>query len=526
MMMKKILSWLMRPFLPIQRIFDVPGSAPWLLKHELRLAWRGIKMSKTMWIILLVVWLLVHALAFFLVFAVSKGVEAGLTLPPVATQITGVVVWLFFTIALSQTLALSVTAFFTRGDLDLLFSSPLDAKVVLTVRTLGIGCSAILLPIMVLLPFAHVGVLAGKPSLMLIYPALVAFGMLAAAVGVWLTMLLVKLLGARRARTAAQLLGAFVGAGFFLLTQAQNFLSKPQRNALGTWIKNEAQPGGVFELSSILWWPARAFLGELIPALAFFGVATLLFWLVVNFTYKRFVLSSQESMVGGKTAPVMANDARPQFSTGLTWVLLRKEWKLIWRDPQLISQTLLQVLYMMPMLFLGFTSKHMAVMLVPGAVVIVAMLVGNLAWLTIAAEDAPELLASSPASLNRVRAIKGLAAMIPALLLIAPLIVYWLIAAPWQGVVLALCASGAAATTAACNILNPRQGDRREMNKRGKSQPLASTLEGLSAVAWGGIAFGFIGTWWALIIAVPIAVLGPMYSFYAGAGKRKMGLLT
>ena len=43
---------------------------------------------------------------------------------------------------------------------------------------------------------------------------------------------------------------------------------------------------------------------------------------------------------------------RYRFGRSLTRVVIVKEWRLIARDPQLISQVLLQLLYMLPLCFL------------------------------------------------------------------------------------------------------------------------------------------------------------------------------
>ncbi|MBC7621886.1 MAG: hypothetical protein H7232_00700, partial [Aeromicrobium sp.] len=410
----------------IKRYFRQPGTPQWLLVYELKLMWRNLGIKRLKWLIslALLLWLAIHAVAGISIYGLLKGAEGGMVIPPVITQLVGALFWVMFTVVLSQTIAMSVNVFFTRGDLDLLLSSPINPRTVLLVRSLGIGFGAIVLPILLVLPFAHAGLFLGKPSLITIYPALVAMALLAAAVGVWLTMLLVKFIGARRARTAAQVLGALIGAAVFLASQLHNFLSRETRAQLSDWIKREAAPGGMFEVESVWWWPARAFLGDVVPMLVFLAFAVMAFLLVVHFTYQRFVTGTQESSSAGGSVGVRRGGAPTQmaFANGLAWVVLRKEWKLILRDTKLISETLLQVLYMTPLLFAGFSSSgRAAVFLVPGCVMIVAMLVGNLAWITVAAEDAPDLIGSSPVSLDRIRLLKGVAAAVPPLLMVLPL---------------------------------------------------------------------------------------------------------
>jgi hypothetical protein len=111
--------------------------------------------------------------------------------------------------------------------------------------------------------------------------------------------------------------------------------------------------------------------------------------------------------------------------------------------------------------------------------------------------------------------------------MVYPLALYWLITSPLQGVVLAVCASCAAASSAACHILNPRKANRREMNRRGQAHPLASIVEMVSAFGWAGTAYAILsGPWWILLISVPFALVGILFSFGAGQPARRTGVLA
>jgi ABC-2 type transport system permease protein len=103
-------------------------------------------------------------------------------------------------------------AFFERGDLDLLLSSPLPSRRVLTVRAVGIATTPFLwfaaILTIVILPLAAVG----EVRWLAVYPMLAAIALLASATGVSLAMALFRLLGARRTRTVGQLIAAFIGA--------------------------------------------------------------------------------------------------------------------------------------------------------------------------------------------------------------------------------------------------------------------------------------------------------------------------
>ena len=80
--------------------------------------------------------------------------------------------------------------------------------------------------------------------------------------------------------------------------------------------------------------------------------------------------------------------------------LRRKEWMLLRRDPWLVSQTLMQMLYLVPpaiLLWRSFQAGGGALnLLVPVLVMAAGQLAGGLAWLTISGEDAPDLVATAP----------------------------------------------------------------------------------------------------------------------------------
>ncbi len=517
----------------IAKYFSHPGTLPWLLKYELLFAWRnlGSKSPRTHVAIVLFAWLVVHLIAAAIFFGASAALERGVTLSPKTIIYTGIGFWVFFTLLLSQTLALAINAFFARGDMDLLLTSPLNPKHILIVRGLGVGLTASLFPILLLLPFAHVGLLAGQPKFLSIYPAVISMALLAAAIGIWLTMTLVKLLGARRAKTAAQVLGALIGASVFLGFQLQNIIPKSTREALSTWFNQQMLTTGLLAPDSALWWPVRAFMGELVPLFAFVTFAAVLYWLVATLTYRRFVIGAQDSSSSGviKKQPLDAN-AKVNFSRGvlgsMTAIMLKKEWRLILRDPQIITQTLLQLLYLLPLLFIGLRGSQSATLLIPSLVVLTAMLVGNLAWLTVAAEDVPDLIGTAPITLNRVRIIKAAAAVTPPLLLLIPLIIFWLGKNPLQALVLGLIAPLSALSSALCYILNPKKANRREMAKRGKADWLSSLLEMMSAMGWGASAYCLIEAPFFLILAIPVALAAPLYAYSAGYAARRDGVLA
>jgi len=502
-----------------------PGGALWLLRHELRLGWRGMG-GKRVWLLVAgvtVLWAFLHFAAWLLLgFVAKKGLQQ---VPPVAIIGAGAVFWLFASIMVSQTVAHAVTALFDRGDLDLLLSSPLSPRLILAMRGLGIALAACFLPALLLLPFAHVGVVVGLPGFLGIYPVIFSLGLFAAAAGMALTMTLVRLFGARRAKTIAQISAAIIGAFFFLAMQAQNILPKAKREFILNWLSSETRPQGLLSSDSAMWWPVRAMVGDVLPLLVVLMVGAGGFWFVVNLAHRRFVTGTQEATGGGSTRKAAASGPA-RFRSGLVKILLMKEWKLLARDPQIISQTLLQVLYLIPLMFIGFRGDRNAWMIIPGFVVISAMLAGNLAWLTLAAEDAPELIGTAPVSLMRIRWIKALAAVLPVVAMLTPLVLWWLGHDPAAAVILLICCIGGMFSAAVCHIWNPRTGNRRDMKQRYRESKLTSILESTGSFGWAGMAYCLNGNWIWIPVPLFFIVLGPGSAWVFGRRARREGGLA
>ncbi|MDQ6638758.1 MAG: hypothetical protein M3Z15_03715, partial [Pseudomonadota bacterium] len=387
----------------------VPGSAPWLLRHEMRLVWRGTGVARLRLLIALggVLWLAYHLAAWMMLGVLPDSAS----LPASLFVMFGAGVWFVFTLILAQAINLSVGAFFERGDLDLLLASPLAPSHVFLVRGLGVAIAAVAIYAWLITPFANVGAITGHPRLLAIYPALAALGLLAAATGMALTAVLVRTLGARRARIVAQLLGAGVGAAFFLVLQFNNLVA-PERSA--RWraaLRQLASDGGPLDRDGLIWLPLNAMLGQPTALLALAVAGAGAFAWVVAAMARRFLAGTQEAMtvpLRMRTAPAPA-----RFRGGLWRNVLVKEWRLIGRDPQLIAHTLLQSLYMLPLALVWIRNESPQVALAPAMVMLAATLASGLTWLTVAAEDAPELLASAPVERGLLRRAKLFAALAP-----------------------------------------------------------------------------------------------------------------
>ena len=120
----------------------------------------------------------------------------------------------------------------------------------------------------------------------------------------------------------------------------------------------------------------------------------------------------------------------------------RKEFLLLRRDPWLLSQSLMQMLYLLPpalMLWRSFSGTSTAIVLITPVVVMAAgQLAGGLAWLTISGEDAPDLVATAPLPPSRVTRAKVEVVLIAIAVVFAPLVAALAFASPGQAVVTAI----------------------------------------------------------------------------------------
>lgn len=497
-----------------------PGSGPWLLRHELRLAWRRLGgVHSRIWAGLgLLFWLAFHALPYLLLrFTGPEQVAPGLAL------LLGAALWFVLALMLSHAITFSVEVLFDRGDLDLLLASPIAPATVFLVRGLGVAVACVTLYAFLLTPFAHAGLAAGHFVLLAIYPALAAMALLASAAGMALTLLLVRWLGARRARTTAQLLGAFVGAAFFLAAQAGSVFGNERVAGWIAAVRHAAEGGVAAHATGLVRLPFDAMVGTPL-ALAVFALAGFgAFALVVAATGRHFLAGTQESITD--TAPAADAD-RPvaRFRSGLWRLVLAKEWKLIRRDPQLIGQTLLPLLYLVPLAFLGSRQGQESRVVLPAVVLAATTLASGLAWITVAAEDAPELVAAAPVAIAQVRRIKLAAALLPVWILVAPLFVYLAAGDLRFAFVFAACMIGSTASAGLVQLEVSKPGDRRQMGRRGRGNWLGSVLEGVVALAFAALAWGLLTTPVVpaiVAVAAAFALAGPLVALWVGRSRRR-----
>ena len=474
------------------------GSSLWLLRHEVRMfffnagfgakkgvARRGIgKASIALWIGMAVT---LHAFAYLVL---SKFPAGAVQAPQMVVMgLTGLFAVLF-SMMMSSGLKSSVEVLFTRGDLDLLLSSPLASRGIFTVRLAAIVVRIAGIFLFLLTPFAHAGLVLGQYRWLAIYPVVLGSAALAASLSMLITLGLVRLFGVRRTRVVAQLLGALSGAMFFLLSQVYANTMGGFRLRAADWFAPMLAPGAMLGPDSVLWLPGHTILGAPGPLLAMSVTAVAVFALTVRFTHRFFVHGVQQAVSLVRAAEAPPGGPRYKFGRSLTQVVIVKEWRLIARDPQLISQVLLQLLYMLPLCFLIVFKGSVQIAGIGAALTFLCgSLTAALAWVIIAAEDAPDLLRAAPCSMGTIRRAKLAAVAMPALAIVSVPLLWVLVRNPLAAVLMCATVVASVASSALIAMWCGRPAARGEFKARAKGNFLANALETFNGFGWAGVAF-------------------------------------
>ena len=480
-----------------------PGSIPWLMRHELRLYTRSGIVKATSLTFLIIAEILVHLVAVVVALAArAAGAHASSSIPaalPLLLVTAGLAFCLLFMV--SRSLNGIVQVLYTRADLDLLLSSPIAPKSIIGVRVGSVALTVTLEVAMLAWPFANVFVLFGWFEWSKLYLLLPAIGMLATSLAVVFALTLFRLLGPRTTRIVGQVLAALIGMGIFLLSQLPNIMNHgPQRgpgNYNGFGVLLSADAG---HLGAILV-PGRLVLAGYWPTVLLTLTGAALLLLTVQVLSGRFLRAATAigSMGSGRSTRISIRPLR--FRGSLRTVLIRKELRLIRRDPLLLMQLLQQTIYLVPLALLLWRQSRGGAGTVPwlwlGMIFVSGTQATALAWITIAAEDAPELLTSAPLTRAMIVRAKIEAALLPLVpLWLLPLLILWR-AHLWFAVSLVLCAFGCSVSTALLQVHRP-PGKRDSFKLRGRGAPGKGFIEMGVILAW--ILICALVTWIGLVM--------------------------
>jgi ABC-2 type transport system permease protein len=499
-----------------------PGSTGWMIRHEMRLTWRymiGLTGGKTRGLIVMLCVLGAMALLFGIPVGYATRFLTGARMErgwPIIVLVAGAGSIFIFTLMLAQSLSMATIVFYDRGDLDLLLTAPIKPQRILTVRMLAMVANGVWGFLAFLAPFLIcAAVVGGHWGWLSVFPMIIAFSLMATALGVAGAMGLVRILGPRRTRTAAQVLGVMFGATSFLLGESYNIMGRKQGGifykGLFDWVRTHG---------SISWlaWPARAATGQPVPLLVVLTTCVLVF-VLLNIWLGRGFADNAAAAAGAaeRNAQKPAKSRKAAFRTGLMRVMIGKELKLVFRDPTVISQVALQALYI-PVIgvivFRNLTLGHQglagaaAFASSAGALTFLSgQIAAGLGWLTISAEDAPELLACAPITQLQAAHAKVAAVVIPIVILVA----FPALAMAWFAIWPAICAVlGAAAAAVAVGFIElwnqkPAKRSQFRMRRRGSGSSLVYFADvAISALIAG--AAGLAAAGWVLWAFIPAAV--------------------
>jgi ABC-2 type transport system permease protein len=469
----------------------------WFARHELRLAWRdwlgmmtagGRTRARTVAVVLVVFAVFIHLVAFSMVarFAAVAFDPDKTTLVVVSGSAL-----LSWSLMLSQAMESVTRAFYTRSDLDLLLSSPIAAARAFSVRLAAIAVSVIAMSTLLAAPFINVLAALGGARWLLAYVAVTALAATAVAIAALLTTALFRAIGPKRTRLVAQIVAAVIGAGFVIGLQLAAIVSHGTLSRLA-FLASEPIVAIAPDIGSVLWWPARALLGNVAAVAAMLGAGILLLAAAIAMVAPRF---ADCAIAAAGSVPTITQQRRPAAgfrSASPRAVLRRKEWTLLRRDPWLVSQTLMQLLYLLPPAFLlwrGFEGANGSqILLVPVLVMAAGQLAGGLAWLAISGEDAPELVATAPLNAGTVLRAKVEAVMGSILMVFLPFILALAWMAPFYALVAGIGIAIAAASATEIQLCFRAQAKRSAFRRRQTSSRVATFAEAFVSIAWAATA--------------------------------------
>jgi len=474
-----------------------PSAAlPWFARHEIRLAWReaiammtaGRRLRRRSTVIWLAVFAALMHLAAYAVLGRFAELDGPLDKPTLI--VITACAFLGWALMLSQAIESVTRVFYARADLDLIMSSPVALANVFSVRIAAIALTVITMALLLAMPFVNVLVLGGGVRWFSAYGVVIAIGLSAAAVAVAVTVALFRAIGPSRTRLVAQIVAAVIGAGFVIALQIAAILSY---GTLSRFAVLTSDAAAVFapDLDSLLWWPARATLGDGDALVWLLAAGLGMLGITMTIYSPRF--ADYVIRVSATTAPARCGHGATPFRAGSRQqALRRKEFVLLRRDPWLVSQSLMQLLYLIPpalMLWRSFADNSAAILLTTPVIVMAAgQLAGGLAWLTICGEDAADLVATAPLPASRVTRAKVEVVLIAIAAIVAPLFLALIFASPLQAAVTALGVGIAAVSATAIQLWFRVQARRSQFRRRQTSSRLATFAEAFSSIGWAATA--------------------------------------
>jgi ABC-2 type transport system permease protein len=464
-----------------------------ILRNDLRLLWRDL--SVTRWknylsgSLIAVLFLIFNAISITLFFVIRRQ-------PPLGAE---TLAWLFFGfLMLGAAMNHAISVLFERADFDLLLASPVSPRAILLARLATMTAGAALSVALLLLPLINGALFALSWHYTTGYAVWLLLSCAVASGGVWFTLLLVKWLGPRRARTWSQVVAAGLGASVYLGFQGQNFIPIEQR------IELVAQASRFFSHPAIAF-IARAGRGEAWSLLALAIISAGFAAATTRLLGRMFISGVQEA--GGITPSRKSGPARRHmFVEGVMRATFWKDTRLIVRDPLLLAQVLPTALYILPAVF-GFSRFGGVGLLAPVALVIASQFSFALTAVCASGEECWDLIRMSPTSELRLRFAKMAAGMaLPVALSAVACAVLALFGHPFLALLALVFSVACAAACAWLQVTQIKPTPRRDVLKRGSGRSFGRGFAAGMLMLMGAGGLGLAATGHGIASAILLGV--------------------
>lgn len=393
------------------------GSFLWLTLHEIRLSWASRsrrKLGLVVGLLILAVWIGAGTWVGWLL----RDVPLHLGPRQMAMALTGALAAsiMLLTFMTTQSILASQRTLFEAGDLDLLFTAPVPPRTVMRAKLVGIAAAVALSFALLLLPFTMPVAIMGHPQLFGIPALLLALALIAACLGLAITLVLAKIAGPRAARTVGQIAAALSGGAIFLASQLWNTSDRSTRGGMEVMFRKMMDSG--FGTHGVAALPGLAAFGDPYAITALLAGSMLLFIGATAAMQSLFLNSYRAGgmKLGGGTKRAKGTIAR-HFRKTLFGAIYAKEWKLLARDPALAFQIVLRLVYLAPLLLLALRGgRHIPIApaMAFSSVLIAGQVVSSFVWLAVSAEDTPDLLKVAPVRKAEIDRAKLTTAMVMA----------------------------------------------------------------------------------------------------------------
>ncbi len=487
-------------------------SLVWLARHEIRLAWRDLlamltagRRARERRIAFAAIGFVIflHGTAFL----VLRSGGASDIHPDLPTRIAVTcAILLSGSAMLSQAMESVTRAFYARSDLELILSSPVPVRRLFAVRIGAIALSVGAMSLLIAGPFIDVLAWRNGWRWLGAYGAIAAVALAATSLAVALTLALFRSIGPKRTRLVAQIVAAVIGGAFVIGIQIAAMFSVGSLSRVA-FLRSAYVVAHAPGSDSFFWWPARAVLGD---GLCLAGMLTTGIALFVAVTLRAAPHFADCAVAAGGVSRVGVAQRRTagrfRARTAMQ-ALRRKEFLLLLRDPWLLSQSLMQLLYLLPPALLLWRSfdfgGNASAICVPVLIMAAGQLAGGLAWLTISGEDAFDLVGSAPLPPSRLLRAKAQAVLGAIALVFSPFAIALLCVSTLHALVAVCGIAAAAGSSTAIQLWFRSQTKRSHFRRRHTSSRIATFAEAFSSIGWA--ATGAISAAGSPLACVPAA---------------------